>query len=133
MIDAQSHATAAQASPGVVFEQMIQAANRHDLDAMVAYFSPDYRSEQPIHPERAFIGQAGVRKNWSYFFSTAPNMQVEIVSMVEDSDSLRAELEFRGTQTNRTEFHLSGVMVLGVHAGLITWGRVYIEPVQGPH
>ncbi len=51
-----------QSSPKVVFERMIEAANRHDLDAMVACFAPDYRSELPFSPERNFIGQAGVRK-----------------------------------------------------------------------
>ena len=64
--DAQTHS-----SPQVVFERMIQAANRHELDAMVACFAPDFRSEQPFNPERNFIGQPGVRKNWSFFFSTS--------------------------------------------------------------
>jgi len=56
--DAQTHS-----SPKVVFERMISALNRHDLDAMVACFAPDFRSEQPFHPGRSFTGQAGVRKN----------------------------------------------------------------------
>jgi hypothetical protein len=40
-----------QSSPRGVFERMIGAINRHDLEAMVAYFAPDYRSEQPLHPD----------------------------------------------------------------------------------
>jgi hypothetical protein len=60
--EAQTHS-----SPKGVFESMIQAANRHDLEAMVACFAADYRSKQPFHPERNFVGQAGVRKNWSFF------------------------------------------------------------------
>ena len=34
--DVQTHS-----SPKVVFERMIQVANRHDLEAMVACFAPD--------------------------------------------------------------------------------------------
>lgn len=60
--DAQTHS-----SPKLVFERMILAANRHDLDAMVACFALDFRSEQPFYPERNFTGQAGVRKNWVSF------------------------------------------------------------------
>ena len=50
-----------QSPPQIVFERMIQAANRHDLEAMVACFAPDFRSEQPFYPERNFTGQAPVR------------------------------------------------------------------------
>jgi len=47
---------------------------------MVACFAPDFRSEQPFHPERSFTGQAGVRKNWTFFFTTVPDIQVEILN-----------------------------------------------------
>ena len=73
-------------SPKLVFERMIQAANRHDLEAMVAFFAPGYRSEQPFHPERNFVGQAGVRKNWSFFFATIPDIQIEVLGQVEEGD-----------------------------------------------
>jgi hypothetical protein len=33
------------------------AMNAHDLDAMAALFAPDYRSEQPLHPNRGFGGR----------------------------------------------------------------------------
>ncbi len=32
-----------RSSPKAVFERAIQAANRHDLEAMVACYAPDYR------------------------------------------------------------------------------------------
>lgn len=59
-------------SPKAVFEQMIAALNRHDLDGMVACYASDFRSEQPFHPERAFTGPAGVRENWSFFSAQFP-------------------------------------------------------------
>src|SRR5258706_7710889 len=126
--DAQTHS-----SPQVVFERMIQATNRHDLDAMLQYFAPDFRSEQPCHPERAFTGRAGVRKNWSFFFTTVPDMQVDILNAVEEGDTIWAELYYRGTQTDRKKFTVKGVTMMGIQADQIIWARLYIEPVQESH
>ena len=121
-----------QSSPKVVFERMIQAANRHDLEAMVACFAPDFRSEQPLHPERDFTGQAGVRNNWSYFFSTIPDIQVEILNEVAEGDTVWAELHYHGTQVDGRQFTVKGVTLSGISADQIIWARLYIEPVQEP-
>jgi ketosteroid isomerase-like protein len=126
--DAQTHS-----SPQVVFERMIQATNRHDLDAMLQYFAPDFRSEQPCHPERAFTGRAGVRKNWSFFFTTVPDMQVDILNAVEEGDTVWAELHYRGMQTDSKKFTVKGVTMMGIQADQIIWARLYIEPVQESH
>ena len=120
-------------SPKLVFERMIQALNRHDLDAMVACFAPDFRSEQPVHPERAFTGQAGVRKNWSFFFSTVPDIQVEILNEVAEGDTVWAELHYHGMQTDGKKFTVKGVTLSHIQADQISWARLYIEPVQEPH
>jgi len=117
-------------SPKLVFERMIQTLNRHDLDAMVACFAPDFRSEQPLHPERDFSGQEGVRKNWSFFFTTVPDIQVDILNEVEEGDTVWAELYYHGIQTDGKRFSVRGVTLLGIQADQIIWGRLYIEPVQ---
>src|SRR5215468_1579413 len=87
-------------APQQVFERMIRAANRHDLDAMVACYAPDYRSEQPFHPERNFTGPEGVRKNWSFFFTTMPDYRIEVLNQVVDGNTVWAELHFLGTKTD---------------------------------
>jgi hypothetical protein len=46
-----------------VLERLRDAQNGHDLDAFVACFDPQYRSEQPVHPDRAFVGSEQVRSN----------------------------------------------------------------------
>lgn len=117
-------------SPTLVFERMIQAANRHDLDAMVACFAPDYRSEQPFHPERDFTGQAGVRKNWSFFFTTIPDIQIDILGEVAAGDTVWAELHYHGMQTDGKKFTVKGVTILRIQADQIIWARLYVEPVQ---
>jgi ketosteroid isomerase-like protein len=120
-------------SPKLVFERMIQATNRHDLEAMVAFFAPDYRSEQPFHPERNFVGQEGVRKNWSFFFTTIPDIQIEILGEVEEGDTVWAELHFHGTQTDGKKHAVRGVTIQGIQADQIIWARLYIETVQELH
>ena len=121
-----------QMSPKVVFERMIQAANRHDLEAMVACFAPDYRSEQPFYPERTFTGQAGVRKNWSFFFSTMPDYRVEILSEAVEGDTVWAELHFHGTQVDGKKQVTRGVTISGIQGNQIAWAKLYIVTVLEP-
>jgi len=120
-------------SPEVVFERMIQAANHHDLEAMVACFAPDFRSEQPFYPERNFTGQAGVRKNWSFFFSTMPDFQVEVLSEAVEGDTVWAELHYHGTQVNGKKQVTRGVTISGIQGDQIVWSKLYIVTIQEPH
>jgi len=122
-----------QSSPQVVFERMIQAANRHDLEAMVACFAPDFRSEQPFYPERNFTGQAGVRKNWSFFFSTMPDFQAEVLSEAVEGDTVWAELHYHGTQVDGTKNVTRGVTISGIQGEQIAWAKLYIVTIQEPH
>ena len=126
--DAQTYS-----SPKLVFERMIQAANRHDLEAMVACFAPDYRSEQPFYPERNFVGSAGVRKNWSFFFSTMPDYRVEILSEAVEGDTVWAELRYHGTQVDGKKQVTHGVTISGIQGEQIVWAKLYIVTIQEPH
>ena len=45
-----------------VIERMHETLNRHDHEAFLECFDPDYRSEQPIYPDRGFGGKEQVRK-----------------------------------------------------------------------
>jgi hypothetical protein len=56
-----------------VLERLRDAQNAHDLDAFVACFDPRYRSEQPVHPDRAFVGSDQVRANWAAVFAGVPD------------------------------------------------------------
>ena|SRR5215469_1260815 len=132
MLEEQVQDTHTQSSAQVVFERMIQAANRHDLDAMVACFAPDYRSEQPFYPERNFTGQAGVRKNWSFFFSTMPDFRVDIRSFAVEGDTMWAELHFHGTQSDGKKQVTRGVTISGIQGEQIAWARLYIQTLQVP-
>jgi hypothetical protein len=56
-----------------VLARLRDAQNAHDLDAFVACFDPAYRSEQPVHPDRAFVGSGQVRMNWAEVFAGVPD------------------------------------------------------------
>jgi hypothetical protein len=61
-----------------VIDQLVVAMNAHDLDAMAGFIHEDYRSEQPAHPGRTFIGRAQMRANWEAMFAGIPDFCVEI-------------------------------------------------------
>src|SRR5713226_1529306 len=132
MLEEQVQNARTQSSSKVVFERMIEAANRHGLEAMVACFTPDYRSEQPFYPERNFNGQAGVRKNWSFFFSTMPDYRVEILSEAVEGDTVWAELLFHGTQVDGKKNVARGVTISGIQGNQIVWTKLYIVTVMEP-
>jgi ketosteroid isomerase-like protein len=131
MPELQAKEIQASAAPLEVFKRMLSAQNRHDLDGMVACFSRDYQSEQPFHPERNFIGQAGVRKNWGFFFSTIPDIQADILSETVDGDTVWAELHMHGTQLDGKAHSTRGVTIQRIRDGLIVWARLYIETRSG--
>lgn len=70
----------AQSSPQSIMERINSALNQHDLEAFLVFIDPDYRSEQPAHPSRAFSGREQVRKNWSAMFNSTPDFRAELLS-----------------------------------------------------
>jgi hypothetical protein len=107
------------------------AQNRHDAEAMAALFAPDYRSEQPVHPERGFGGKEQVAANWSRMFAGIPDLEVGVVKESTDGSTSWSEWVWRGSHVDGTPFLMKGVTVMGLDpAGLITWARLYMEPVE---
>jgi len=68
-------------------ERLRAAINAHDVDAFAACFDPDYRSEQPAHPARAFHGREQVRKNWSALFREIPGLLAELLASAAGEDT----------------------------------------------
>ena len=73
---------------GEVMNRLLAAMNAHDLDAFVACFALDYRSEQPAHPSRAFEGSDKVRENWTSVFSGVPDFNAELLSTATTDDGV---------------------------------------------
>jgi ketosteroid isomerase-like protein len=116
--------------PAAVIERLCEAQNRHDLEAFVGCFAADYRSEQPTHPARFFIGQDQVRQNWAEVFTGIPNFRAELLTSAVAGDVMWNEWRWTGTNIDGTPFHWRGVTVFGVRQDRIDWGRLYMEPVE---
>jgi ketosteroid isomerase-like protein len=111
-------------------EQLIEAMNRHDAAAVAAFFAPDYRSEQPVHPGRGFAGSDQVLANWTSVFEGVPDfVAVRVASAFADGVDW-SEMRWQGTYLDGSPFSMRGVTVLGVRDDKIAWGRLYMETVE---
>ncbi|HEX2741903.1 MAG TPA: nuclear transport factor 2 family protein [Rubrobacter sp.] len=108
-----------------VIERLRQALNRHDPEAMLECFDPDYRSEQPAHPNRGFGGREQVRKNWSAMFESFPDFEAELLRHSSDGNAVWSEWHWSATGLN-----MAGVTVMGIKEGRISWARLYMETVE---
>jgi ketosteroid isomerase-like protein len=114
----------------MVIERVRDAMNARDVEALVACFQEDYRSEQPVHPDRAFGGREQVRENWSAIFAGVPDFTAELVAAIADGDSEWSEWRWRGTQADGTALDMAGMIVAGTRDGRIAWARLYVEPIE---
>jgi hypothetical protein len=117
-------------SPTSVITRLHQALNDHDLDAFVACFDPDYRSEQPVHPNRAFNGNEQVRTNWAIFFAGVPDLHAELLRAVAEGDVAWSEWTWTGHRGDGSTLDMSGVMITGISHDRIAWARLYMEEVE---
>ena len=114
-----------------IMNRLLSAMNAHDLDAFVACFAPDYRSEQPAHPTRAFRGVDQVRENWASVFAGVPNLVAELLTSGKLHDGVEiGEWSWHGTHADGSDFSMRGVIVAGVEDERIGWARLYMEPVE---
>jgi hypothetical protein len=115
-----------------LIDRLHNAQNQHDLDAFLACFALDYQSEQPVHPGRGFQGRAQVQKNWSAIFNSVPDFRSELLGVASSADTVWVEWRWHGTHVDGTRLNLQGVTLFGVLDDQISWGRLYMEPVQAP-
>ena len=107
------------------------AMNGHDVEGMVALFDPNYRSEQPVHPQRGFGGREQVAVDWARMFEGVPDLEVGVVKEMTDGTTSWSEWVWRGSHRDGTPFLMKGVTVMGLgDDGLIKWARLYMEPVE---
>jgi uncharacterized protein CbrC (UPF0167 family) len=111
--------------------RLAEAMNRHDPQGMAATMAPDYRSDQPVHPNRTFTGNAQVVRNWAGMFAGVPDMVCTVVA--EDTAGARSwsEWQWDGHHTDGSAFAVRGVIVAELRDdGLIQAMRLYVEPVE---
>lgn len=122
--------TFTQSTHQALLDRLLAAQNQHDLAAFLACFAPDYQSEQPLHPDRAFQGRAQVQKNWSALFGSVPDFRSDLLGAVSAGDTVWVEWRWHGTRADGTRLQWQGVTLFRVIDDQITWGRLYMEPMQ---
>jgi ketosteroid isomerase-like protein len=110
-------------------ERMLAALNAHDLDAFVACFHEDYRSEHPAHPDRAFTGREQVRENWAAMFAGIPDFRAELAACAGDDTTRWQEWVIQGTRRDGAPLDLRGVIICELRDGRIAAARLYLEEV----
>jgi ankyrin repeat protein/ketosteroid isomerase-like protein len=118
------------ADPKAVLEKVRRAMNAHDLEGLLALMDPEYESEQPAHPDRAFQGREQVRKNWSGIFSRVPDLRADVLRTVVDGDTVWTEWQWHGVRGDGTKFDYRGVTLFRIWNGKLMAGRLFMEPVQ---
>jgi ketosteroid isomerase-like protein len=113
-----------------VIDRLAAAMNAHDLDAVGGLIHEDYRSEQPVHPGRAFAGRAQMLANWEAMLAGIPDFRAEICRSVQDGDTTWTEWRWSGTRSDGQAFEMRGVTLFEVTGGQVVAGRLYLEDVE---
>jgi hypothetical protein len=112
--------------------RLVDAMNRHDPGGMAATMAPDYRSEQPAHPNRAFTGNAQVVENWTAMFAAVPDIVADVLREDTVGTTSWSECWWHGHRPDGTAYELRGVIVAELREdGLIQAQRLYVELVEG--
>jgi limonene-1,2-epoxide hydrolase len=113
-----------------VIDRLVVAMNAHDLDAVAGFIHEGYRSEQPVHPGRAFVGRAQMRANWEAMLAGIPDFCAEICRSAQDGDVTWSEWRWSGTRSDGQPFEMRGVTLFEITDGQIVAGRLYMEDVE---
>jgi len=116
--------------PRTLLEQLREAVDDHDLDAVVACFAADYRNETPAHPLRGFQGREQVRTNWQRIFAGLPDVAATVLRTAIDGTTVWSEWELAGIRPGGAPQLLRGVIIFGTSETELTWARFYLEPVD---
>ena len=116
----------------IPIKRLADALNAHDPMQVAAAFTEGYHCEVPMHPERAFTGNAQVRRNYTEIFDSIPDLRAEVLRWTSDGDVSWSEWEMRGTGPGDSSVLLRGVVIADAPGGgPIAHTRFYIEPVVG--
>jgi ketosteroid isomerase-like protein len=113
-----------------VITRLVRAMNAHDLDAVTALIHENYRSEQPAHPGRAFVGREQMRANWEAMFAGIPDFHATVTLSVQEGDTTWSEWHWSGTRRDGQSFEVRGVTLFEISDGRIVAGRLYLEEVE---
>src|SRR3954449_10027378 len=91
--------------------KLADAINAHDAESMAAWFTPDYRSEQPTHPNREYVGRDTLASIWGDLFKAVPDLTGEVLAEVPDGARVWVEWHWGGHYTDGSPFEMRGVAI----------------------
>ena len=107
-----------------------QAINDHDLEAIVACFTPDVASEQPAHPSRNFHGIEQLRRNWTQILGSVAGLRAEQLGRVSEGSTVWVEWRWSGWRADGQPFAMNGVTIQHVTDLGIDSVRFFMEPLD---
>ena len=111
--------------------QVLEAMNTHDAQRLGALFAADYRSEQPTHPDREYVGRDTLVAIWGDLFTAVPDLSGEVLAEVPDDGRLWVEWHWAGHYTDGSPFEMRGVSITTLDEdGLVAAQRLYAELVE---
>jgi ketosteroid isomerase-like protein len=113
-----------------LIDRLAKAMNAHELDTAAALFHENYRSEQPVHPGRLFVGRAQMHANWSAMFAGVPDFRAEVLRSVHSGGTTWSEWHWWGTRTDGQPLDMRGVTLFEIADDKIVAGRLYMEEVD---
>ncbi|MBB6096370.1 hypothetical protein HNQ60_005292 [Povalibacter uvarum] len=109
-------------TPEQVVREYTDAANRHDLDAFLALYSPAIRKFR-FPGEQTSEGLQHNREVYTKAFAAAPNLKIEIVELIALADKVMVRDRVTGRPDGKTAEELT---VYQVQDGRIT-NILYVE------
>ena len=114
-----------------VVRRLIEALNRHDLDAMIDCFDPRVRTEFPTQPGRGVQGREYIRAYWEQALTSNGDVRAKLFRCAADGDTVLSEWCWHGTRVDGSSFARAGMTVHGIVDDKIAWQRLYLEPIRG--
>lgn len=116
--------------PHEVVKRWLAALNDGDVQAAATCFHRVYRDEAPARRGEVVEGAEQVKANFSRLLADIPDLHAELVSVVEDGDTVWMEWRMEGTRKDGSRMEFAGVNIFGVESDQFCWGRIYTELVR---
>lgn len=108
-----------------VFEQMVEAFNAHDLDAVYAGIAPGY--QQFVNGTLHATGPVEARAADSVLYDLLPDYRREILDLFGDGDRAVCRSRISGTTADGAAFALEVATVVRVEHAHLVEGHLYFD------
>lgn len=110
-------------------EHLIDAFNRHDVDALMAAMTPDCIYEDTVPPPDGtrYAGQDAVRRYWKAFFNRSRDASLEVEEVFAAGDSCAVRYLYHWVTLDGTAGHVRGAALFHVRSGQVAAMRAYAK------